>query len=306
METASRIDTLKSKYQIDEVIGPSSREIMRDRILGHRGLIIGGVGLFLVFLAGLLAPWLTPYDPYTQDLSNRLVQPVWHAEGSWAHIFGTDALGRDYLTRLLYGARVSLLIGFTTAIGSGVIGTLLGMVAGYFGGKIDSFVTFVISTRLTLPVVLVALAVVSLVGGTLPVVVGVLSLLLWDRFAVVIRSATKQLRSAEFVSAAKAIGCKTWRILLVEILPNLVGSLVVIGSLEVAHAILLESALSFLGLGVQPPTPSWGLMVSEGKGLLFFKPWLITIPGAALASLVLCLNLIGDGIRDVVTSSGLS
>lgn len=275
---------------------------MRSRILGHRGLMIGSAGLLIVIVAALFAPLLTSYDPYAPNLVQRLIPPVWHAQGSWAHIFGTDALGRDYLTRLIYGARVSLLIGFTTAIGSGVIGTGLGLVAGYFGGKVDSFVTFVISSRLSLPVVLVALAVVSLVGGTLTVVVCVLSLLLWDRFVVVIRSATRQLRSREFVSAAAAIGCKTPRILLVEILPNLVGSLVVIGSLEVAHAILLESALSFLGLGVQPPTPSWGLMVAEGKGLLFFDPWLITIPGAALALLVLCLNLIGDGIRDVLLS----
>jgi peptide/nickel transport system permease protein len=291
-----------NEYQIDEVSLPSSRQIMRARILGHRGLMIGSAGLLVVILAAVFAPWLTSHDPYAQDLTRRLIQPVWHSEGSWAHVFGTDALGRDYLTRLIYGARVSLLIGFTTAVGSGVIGTLLGLIGGYFGGMIDSFITFVISTRLSLPVVLVALAVVSLVGGTLTVVVCVLSLLLWDRFAVVVRSATKQLRAREFVSAAAAVGCRTPRILLVEILPNLVGSLVVIGSLEVAHAILLESALSFLGLGVQPPTPSWGLMVAEGKGMLFFKPWLITIPGASLAALVLCLNLIGDGIRDVLLS----
>ncbi len=293
---------MSNEFQIEEIVGPSRKQILRRKIFGHRGLIMGAIGLLIFFFAALFAPILTPHDPFTQDLTQRLVQPIWHAEGSWTHIFGTDAMGRDYLTRLFYGARVSLLIGFCTAVGSGVIGTLLGLIAGYFGGKIDHFVTFVVTTRLTLPVVLVALAVVSLVGGTLPVVVTVLSLLLWDRFAVVIRSATRQIRSREFVSAARAIGCSTSRILVVEILPNLVGSLVVVGSLEVAHAILLESALSFLGLGVQPPTPSWGLMVAEGKGMLFFKPWLITIPGAALAMMVLCLNLIGDGIRDVVTS----
>lgn len=293
---------MSNEYQIEEIVGLSPGQILRKNILGHRGLMMGASGLLIIFIAALFAPLLTPYDQFTQDLTNRLVQPVWHAEGTWAHIFGTDALGRDYLTRLLYGARISLLIGFTTAIGSGLIGTILGLMAGYFGGKIDNFITFLISTRLSLPVVLVSLAVVSLVGGTLIVVVCVLSLLLWDRFAVVIRSATHQIRSREFVSAARAIGCSTPRILMVEILPNLVGSLVVIGSLEVAHAILLEAALSFLGLGVQPPTPSWGLMVAEGKGMLFFKPWLITIPGAALAFMVLCLNLIGDGIRDVVTS----
>ncbi|MBU0972697.1 MAG: ABC transporter permease [Proteobacteria bacterium] len=296
---------MKNTYQIEEIAGPSSREIMFSRILGHRGLIIGAAVLCVITGMAILAPILTSHDPFTQDLSNRLVQPFWDEKGSTSHILGTDALGRDYLTRLIYGARVSLLIGFSTALGSGIIGTVLGLLSGYYGGRVDMLVTFIITTRLTLPVVLIALAVVSLVGGTLPVVVSVLSLLLWDRFAVVIRSATKQIRSKEFVSAAKAVGCSTPRILFVEILPNLVGSLVVIGSLEVGHAILLESALSFLGLGVQPPTPSWGLMVAEGKGLLFFKPWLITFPGVALALLVLSLNLIGDGIRDVTASKGI-
>ncbi|QGZ33517.1 ABC transporter permease [Stappia indica] len=285
---------------------PSPRRILLKRAREHRGLVIGGAIVLAVVLIALFAPLIAPHDPYAQDLSKRLLPPVWSEKGSWEHIFGTDALGRDYLSRILFGARVSLLIGISAAIGSGLIGTTLGLLAGYFGGRVDSVVTFIVSVRLALPVVLVALAVVSLFGGDLWIVVTVLSLLLWDRFAVVVRSATQQLRNQEFVTAARAMGASTPRILIVELLPNLIGPLVVIGSLEVAHAILLESALSFLGLGVQPPTPSWGLMVSEGKGLVFFDARLIALPGAAIAILVLGINLIGDGLRDVLTPEGRS
>lgn len=285
---------------------PSPRRILLKRAREHRGLVIGGAIVLLVVLIALFAPLIAPHDPYAQDLSKRLLPPVWSEKGSWEHIFGTDALGRDYLSRILFGARISLLIGISAAIGSGLIGTTLGLLAGYFGGRVDSVVTFIVSVRLALPVVLVSLAVVSLFGGDLWIVVTVLSLLLWDRFAVVVRSATQQLRNQEFVTAARAMGASTPRILIVELLPNLIGPLVVIGSLEVAHAILLESALSFLGLGVQPPTPSWGLMVSEGKGLVFFDARLIALPGAAIAILVLGINLIGDGLRDVLTPEGRS
>lgn len=283
---------------------PSPRQLMLRRARGHRGLLIGGAIVLVVLIAALLAPWLAPHDPFAQDLSSRLIPPAWADKGSWDHVFGTDALGRDYLSRLIHGARISLLIGVCAAIGSGLIGTTLGLIAGYYGGRVDSFVTFFVSVRLALPVVLVALAVVSIFGGSLWIVVAVLSLLLWDRFAVVVRSATMQLRGQEFVTAARAMGASTPRILLAELLPNLIGPLVVVASLEVAHAILLESALSFLGLGVQPPTPSWGLMVSEGKGMVFFDARLIALPGAAIAVLVLGINLIGDGLRDVLAPEG--
>jgi peptide/nickel transport system permease protein len=164
---------------------------------------------------------------------------------------------------------------------------------------VDLVVTFLINVRLAMPVVLVALAVVALFGGSLQVVILVLGLLLWDRFAVVMRSSTLQLRDLEYVQAAKAIGCSTTRIIVSEIMPNIFNKLIVVMTLEMAHAILLEAALSFLGLGVQPPTPSWGLMISEGKQMLLFQPWLIAIPGIALFLLVLAINMLGDGLRDV-------
>ncbi len=284
---------------VEEILGPSPGRLLRRRIFGHKGLMIGGVVLAVIILFALLAPVLSPHDPYAQSLITRLSKPFWQAEGKWNHPLGTDHVGRDYLSRLLYGARISLLIGFCVALISGVIGTALGVVAGYFGGRVDMVITFIITLRLSIPFVLVAVAVVGIVGGSLKVVIIVLGLLLWNRYAVVMRSATQQIRHQDYIPAAEAVGCSTLRILLSEIMPNIVNNLVVVATLEMANAILLEAALSFLGLGVQPPTPSWGLMVSEGKDFLFFEPWLITIPGVALFVLVLAINLLGGGIRDV-------
>lgn len=274
------------------------------RVLGHRGLTLGGLLLLLIVLCAIFAPWLSPHDPYAQEVTQRLIPPFWHDKGGWDHPLGTDKLGRDYLSRLLFGARVSLEIGAVTALVAGLIGTTLGVLAGYFGGRVDAVVSYIITTRLAMPVVLVALATASLVGGSLQVVIILLGSLLWDRFAIVTRSATQQLRDAEFIAAAKALGASTPYILLRELLPNLMGPLTVVATLEMAHAILLEATLSFLGLGVQPPTPSWGLMVAEGKAYMFFQPWVILVPGVVLALLVLAINLVGDGLRDLTAPDG--
>ncbi|MEP3331507.1 ABC transporter permease [Sedimentitalea sp.] len=281
-----------------EITGPTPGQLLRKRVFGHQGLLIGAVVLGLLVLVAVFAPYLAPHNPYAQDLLARMQPPVFMG-GTWNHPLGTDHLGRDYLSRLIYGARVSLLIGTIAALISGVIGTAMGVAAGYFGGKVDAVVTFLINVRLAMPVVLVALAVVAIMGGSLEVVIVVLGLLLWDRFAVVMRSSTLQVRGREYVAAARAVGCSTPRILMSEIMPNIVNNLIVVVTLEMAHAILLEAALSFLGLGVQPPTPSWGLMVSEGKNMMLFEPWLVLIPGAVLFILVLAINLMGDGLRDV-------
>ena len=290
---------LRPILPVEEILGPSPGQLLRRRIFGHKGLMIGGITLAVITLLALLAPVLSPHDPYTQSLTTRLSKPFWHGEATGSHPLGKDHVGRDYFSRLLYGARISLLIGFCVALISGVIGTALGIVGGYFGGRVDMVITFIITLRLSIPFVLVAVAVVGIVGGSLKVVIIVLGLLLWNRFAVVMRSATQQIRNQDYIPAAQAVGCSTLRILLSEIMPNIMNSLVVVATLEMANAILLEAALSFLGLGVQPPTPSWGLMVSEGKDFLFFEPWLISIPGTALFLLVLAINLVGDGIRDV-------
>ena len=271
------------------------------RLRRNKALLAGGGILLVIVLIALLAPWISPHDPYFQDLAYRTAPPVWYEKGTWLHPLGTDQLGRDYMSRLFYGARISLLIGISVALISGLIGTAMGMAGGYFGGKVDMAVSFLITTRLSMPVILVALATVAIVGGSLWVVILVLGLLKWDRYAVVMRSATQQVRSLEYVAAAQAGGASTWRIVWGEVLPNVVPQLIVIATLEAASAILLEASLSFLGLGVQPPLPSWGLMISEAKAYMFFSFWLIAIPGSALALLIFAINLAGDGLHQLLT-----
>jgi peptide/nickel transport system permease protein len=291
---------MSATLPIDETALTRIRATTGQRILAHKGLMLGLLVLTITLFCAVFAPFISPHDPYDQDLTQRLIPPIWHEKGQWLHLLGTDNLGRDYLSRMLHGTRISLLIGFSVMLVSGLIGTTLGLLAGYFGGRIDMAITFLLTARLALPVVLVALAVVAMVGGSLPVVILVLGLLKWDRFAVVMRAATQQVRALEYISAARSVGSTTPRIILVDVLPNVMPQLIVVATVEAASAILLEAALSFLGLGVQPPLPSWGLMIAEAKAYMFFSFWLIAIPGAALAFLVLAINLVGDGLRDVL------
>ncbi|NIO10926.1 MAG: ABC transporter permease subunit, partial [Deltaproteobacteria bacterium] len=277
------------------IVEPSPMALLRRRIFGHSGMIIGGAVLIFIVLVALTAPFLAPHDPYDQDLSRRLITPIWHGGRTWEHPLGTDELGRDYLSRVMYGARISLLIGFSVMVVSGIIGTALGISAGYFGGRVDMIITFIITTRLAMPATLVALGVVGLTGGSFTIVIIVLGLLLWDRFAVVGRSIAQQIRNLDYITAAEAAGCSLIRILITEVLPNMANAVIVVATLEVANAILFEAAFSFLGFGVQPPTPSWGLMIAEGKGHMFFRPWLINIPGICLFALLLSINMLGDG-----------
>ena len=267
----------------------------------RRVAMLLGIGIVgFVTLAAIFGPSLTPHGAFGQNLANRLIVPVWMEGGSWTHPLGTDQLGRDYLARLVYGARISMVIGLATVITSGLIGTTIGVLGGFFGGRVDDVVLFIITCRLSIPVVLVALAVAGLVGSSFVLVILVLGLLLWDRFAVVARSTTMQVRNLDYVAAAWCAGASRFAVLWREVLPNIATHLAVVATLEMALAILLEAALSFLGLGVPPPLPSWGLMIAEGKDYMFFSPWVIMIPGIALFILVFGINLLGDGLREML------
>ena len=272
--------------------------------LARAGRLLGLAVLALLVLAGLIGPYLIPHDPYSQDLLARLQEPVWAEGGDWNHILGTDQLGRDVLARALYGVRVSALIGLSVALMGGLIGTTLGVVAGYFGGAVDRAVSFLITARLALPIILVALAVVSVVGASLTVVVLVLGLLLWERYALVARTMTAGLRNAEFVTASRLQGCTPLQIIWRDILPNLVGNLLIIGTVDAAMAITLEASLSFLGLGVPAPMPSLGLMIAEGKENMLFQPSLVVIPSIVLFVLVLCVNRAGETLRAIQMKKG--
>jgi peptide/nickel transport system permease protein len=266
----------------------------------HLATLFGAFIVGTALLVAIFAPYLTPHDPFAQDLTMRLIPPFWMEGSQPGHLLGTDQIGRDYLSRLIYGARISMLIGVLTVIASGLIGITLGVIGGFYGGRTDDVVMFLITCRLSIPLILVALTVVALVGSSLAVVILTLGLLLWDRFAVVARTTTMQVRNLDYIAAAQAAGASRLHILLREVLPNIANHLVVVATLEMALAILLEAALSFLGLGVPPPLPSWGLMIAEAKEYMFFSPWVIMTPGVVLFVLVLGINLLGDGLRDLL------
>lgn len=287
-----------------EVVFPTPGRIMRQRMLTHKSFLGGGAILLLVFLIAFFAPAIAPHNPFHQDLTNRIVPPVWNESGTWEHPLGTDNMGRDYFSRVVYGSRISLLIGFCSMMIAAVIGISLGVVGGYFGGRTDMVVTYIITVRLSMPAVLVAIAVVALIGASTQIVILVLGCLIWDRFAVILRATTQQVRVMDYVQAAQAAGCSILWIIIREIIPNLFNNIVIVSTLAISRAIILEAALSFLGMGVQPPTPSWGLMISEGKEFMFFNPYLVTIPGVALFILVLGMNLFGDGLRDITAPEG--
>ena len=287
----------------DEPVAPSPHEEMRRRARSHTGLIIGSAVILITTLVAVFAPVLAPYDPYDQDLAKRLVDPVW-TTGDWSHVLGTDALGRDYLSRLIFGARISLMVGFGAALIAGTIGSIIGIVGGYFGGRVDTVVVYLINVKLALPGLLIALSLVSIAGGSVGALVLILGFLTWDRYAVVTRSVAQQLRASDFITAARAVGASQTRIIIGELLPNVMNQIIVIASLEIAIVILIEAALSFLGLGVKPPEPSWGLMIAEARSFMFFKPHMIAIPGVAIFLLVIAINMAGDGLRDVTAPEG--
>ena len=280
---------------------PARPKIWRN-ILHHPGLMLGLVILASLVILAAFAPWISPYNPYDQHLPQRLLPPFWVDGGTYLHLLGTDHLGRDYLSRLIYGARVSLLIGFGAASIGCLIGVTLGMCAGFFGGIIDRIVSFILTCQLALPGLLLAMALVFLIGPSVGVVICVIGFLHWSYYLVVPRAATQKIRDLEYITAARAIGSSRLQIMVTEILPNLFSEIIVIFSLEVGVAVLAEAALSFLGVGIQPPTSSWGLMIAEGKVSVFLRPWLVILPGIFIFLLVLAANLVGDGLRDLMSN----
>jgi len=283
----------------DDIIDLTPKERMIRKAKSHLGFQFGAFIVISFALIAIFAPLFAPHDPYVHDLAKRLLPPVWAEGGSWGHILGTDHLGRDYLSRLIYGARVSMGVGFGAATLGCIIGVTIGLVAGYLGGRVDQAASFLLTCQLALPSLLLAMALVFFVGSSVTTLIVVLGVLHWQYYMVVTRTLTRQIRSLEYVSAALSIGSNDRQVLFYEILPNLFNQIIVVFSLEMAVVIIHEASLSFLGVGVQPPTASWGLMIAEAKTMMYFKPYLVVIPGAALFLLVLAVNLLGDGIRDI-------
>lgn len=259
--------------------------------------LIGVICLGTLFFIALFAPLLAPYDPAAQDIISRLKPPAWLDGGSWAHVLGTDHLGRDVLSRLLHGSRISLFVGFATVAVAGSFGVLMGLISGYAGGRTDQWITGITDTQVAFPGLLLALMILAVIGPSMTTVIVVLALNGWMVYARLTRSVVLGLRQTAFVEAAELLGCRTHRILLRHLLPNLAAPLLTIGTLEFARIVLAEAALSFLGLGVQPPATSWGLDVAQGKDYMFRAWWLVTMPGLAIAFTVLAINLIASWLR---------
>jgi peptide/nickel transport system permease protein len=253
---------------------------------------VGTVIVVAIALAALLAPWLIPYDPAAQELPLRLAGP------SASHWFGLDELGRDILSRVLMGARVSLMVGFVVVGVSSVLGSAVGSIAGYYGGGIDQTISRVMDVLLAFPGILLAIALVAVLGPSLVNVVLALTVIGWVGYARLVRGQVLRAREFEYVMAARALGAGTWRLLTRHVLPTALPAVSVQATLGMAGAILSEAALSFLGLGVQPPTPSWGTMINGGRVHLLDAPHLTVFPGLFLALVVLGFNFVGDGLRD--------
>ena len=256
-----------------------------------------GLTIILAIIAvAIFAQWLAPHDYTKQELTKAMLPPAWMERGDWNHLLGTDRLGRDLLSRLMVGARVSVAVALFSVLIGGTIGITAGLVAGFFGGPVDRFITRLMDIQLSFPPVFLAIAIIAAMGQNLTNMIVVLGLVSWVQYARVSRGATLSLRNQEFMLAARAIGAGTPRLLWQHLLPSVLPPLAVIATVNMSAMILNEAALSFLGLGVQPPTPSWGSMVEESRAIMSVAWWSAVFPGAAIALFVIGANLMGDGL----------
>ena len=262
--------------------------------------VFGLVVLAVMAGAALLAPHIAPWDPARQMLMKRLRPPAWEARGLREHPLGTDHLGRDILSRIVYGGRISLGVGLSAVTLSALMGVILGLMAGFHGGRIDAVIMRVADVFLSIPYILLAMGVVFALGPSLFNVILVMAVTRWVQFARIVRADVLSIREREFVSGARARGNRPFRLLLRHVLPNALTPIIVVATLELAFMIIYESALSFLGLGVQPPTPTWGWMLSDGRNYIATAWWLATFPGLAIMLTVLAVNLLGDWLRDTL------
>jgi len=268
-------------------------------LLKSRAGLLGFILLLIFVIAAIAAPWLGLPSPTRSNILARMTPPTWTGLFSpGAHPLGTDELGRDMLSRIVHGSRVTLTIASTAVVLGGVVGVLLGIIAGYYRGILDRILMRIVDIQLALPLMLLALLVVAALGPSTQNLIIVLALTSWLRYARVIRGQVLALREREFVLSAHAIGAGTWRIILRHLLPNVLTPALVIGTLELARIIIMDAALSFLGLGVQPPNPSWGRMLSDGRVYISTAWWIVTFPGLAILLTVLSVNLLGDWLRD--------
>ena len=279
---------------------PSQFRLVMTRLLRKKSVLICGTLLLLSVLCALVPGLVAPQDPYDQSLLLRLRPPSFMEGGREGYFLGTDHLGRDILSRIIYGARITLLVSLLAVAVSSAMGIAAGVVAGYYGGRTDAVILRLIDMQLSFPVILLVIAVVAVVGPSLTNLIIIMGLSGWPRMARIVRGAVLSVRGLEYVDAARAIGAGSMRIMAYHIMPNILSAIVVYASFELARMILLEATLSFLGLGVQPPTPTWGGMISDGRNYISLSPWVSLFPGLAIGIVILTFNILGDELRDAL------
>jgi len=270
------------------------------RLVRRRTALFGMLVVAVVVLTAIFAPAISPFDPLAQEISQRLREPGWQDVQGRTHLLGTDHLGRDILARIIYGSRIALVVGLAAVAISGVLGMAIGLIAGYFGGRVDDFFMRLADVQLAFPFILLAIAVIGVLGPSLRNIIIVIGVSSWVVYARVVRGEVLSIRERDFVQAAVALGSRDGRVLARHVLPNTFTPWLVVATLDMARVIVIESALSFLGLGVQPPTPTWGGMLADGRVYLSTAWWLATFPGLAILITVLGINLFGDGLRDTL------
>ena len=282
---------------------PEDRHPFIDQLsqLWRNKTAVAGLIIITIFiLCGIFAPYLSPHDPLETSLYDQIKPPLWHATGTWKNILGTDDLGRDILSRLIYGARVSLAVAVISVGLAFFFGTLLGCISGYYKGFLDSIIMRIMDMILSFPYILLAIVVVAYLGPSLRNAMIAIGITYVPRFARIVRGSVLEECEKDYVTSERAIGARDWRIIFTAILPNCLGPLIVQTTLSCASAILDAAALSFLGLGAQPPTPEWGAMIAQSRGLILRASWVMTFPGLAILFAVLGFNLLGDGLRDAL------
>lgn len=279
---------------------PARSNSLLSKLLRHPPAVIGCTLLVAFLLMAVLAPYLAPHDPSQPQLGARLTPPSWVAGGMSEYLLGTDHVGRDLLSRLIYGSRIALIVGFSGVAIAAVIGIILGLLAGYFGGRLDSVIMRIVDTVLAIPNILLYLTVLAVFGQSLTLLIIVIGCINWTSFARVVRAEAMALRNREFVEASKALGQKSLAIVARHVLPNSMAPIIVIVTLNIATIIILEASLSYLGFGVRPPTVTWGRMLADGRNYIATAWWLATFPGLMITGLALSLIFIGDWLRDVL------
>ena len=275
------------------------RKILR-KLLENKGAFFGLIMVLGVFFCAVLAPVISPHDPIFQDVEKRLIPPIWQAGANPDYPLGTDHLGRDIVSRLIYGARISIVVSTSAVALSALLGTLIGLFSGFYGGKVDSFFMRIADVQLAFPFILLAIAIIAVLGPDLQNIIITMAITGWVIYARVVRAEVLSLREKEFITSVRALGGSNGRIIFKHLFPNVVPPIIVIVTLEMARMIIMEAALSFLGLGIQPPTPTWGGMLADGRVYLITSWWLATFPGLVIMLVVLGINLLGNWLRDML------